>query len=501
MDKFSSFMEFLLFRCPGTPVVELWYYISAVLLSYIEMERPSFIMRVCLLNDSFPPVIDGVANTVLNYAEILSRDLHNPVIVATPRYPGVDYSGYPFEVAAYSSLNTTAITSGYRAGNPLSAKELAELTAFAPDIIHTHCPFVSSVVARLLRDTTGAPLVFTYHTKFDVDIARVVKSELLQQEGAKLLVNNISSCDEVWVVSRGAGENLRSLGYTGDYRVMNNGVDFVKGQADDGAVKKATAGYDLPEGVPVYLFVGRMMKYKGLPIILDAMRKLEEAGRDYRCVFIGGGGDADEIRETAAGISKDKIIFAGPIHDREELRAWNTRADLFLFPSTYDTNGIVVREAAACGLASVLIRDSCASEGVTDGRNGYLIEENADAMASLLMKLGNDLAALHEVGMHAMNEIYISWADSVRTAHERYAELLEMKRTGALPSRPVTVTDIALGTSADFMELFGEAYMKSRAFREDMLDNFYGAKAELTALQGDILQGLQAAWDRLKNLL
>ena len=126
MDKFSSFMEFLLFRCPGTPVVELWYYIPAVLLSYIEMERPSFIMRVCLLNDSFPPVIDGVANTVLNYAEILSRDLHNPVIVATPRYPGVDYSGYPFEVAAYSSLNTTAITSGYRAGNPLSAKELAE---------------------------------------------------------------------------------------------------------------------------------------------------------------------------------------------------------------------------------------------------------------------------------------------------------------------------------------------------------------------------------------
>ena len=37
--------------------------------------------------------------------------------------------------------------------------------------------------------------------------------------------------------------------------------------------------------------------------------------------------------------------------DREILRAWNTRADLFLFPSTFDTNGLVVREAAACGLA------------------------------------------------------------------------------------------------------------------------------------------------------
>jgi glycosyltransferase involved in cell wall biosynthesis len=458
-------------------------------------------MRICLLNDSFPPVIDGVANVVRNYAEYLTRDHGALVAVGTPRYPDADYGAYPYQVVPYQSFDTSALLSGYRTGNPFSAKYVSELAAFAPDIIHTHCPAASTMLARLLREQTGAPVIFTYHTKYDVDIERVLKVRLAAKEAIRTMVSAVEACDEVWVVSRGAGENLRSLGYTGDYRVVNNGVDFVKGKADDDAVKKATEGYDLPEGVPVYLFVGRMMKYKGLPIILDAMRKLEEAGRDYRCVFIGGGGDADEIRETAAGISKDKIIFTGPIHDREELRAWNTRADLFLFPSTYDTNGIVVREAAACGLASVLIKDSCASEGVTDGRNGYLIEENADAMAALLMKLGNDLAALHEVGTHAMDEIYISWADSVRTAHERYAELLEMKRTGALPSRPVTVTDIALGTSADFMELFGEAYMKSRAFREDMLDNFYGAKAELTTLQGDILQGLQAAWERLKNLL
>ena len=85
--------------------------------------------------------------------------------------------------------------------------------------------------------------------------------------------------------------------------------------------------------------------------------------------------------------SPGKCIFTGPVYDRDALRAWNTRADLFLFPSTFDTNGLVVREAAACGLASVLIEGSCAAEGITDGRNGFIIEETPEALAALLQKM------------------------------------------------------------------------------------------------------------------
>ena len=77
-------------------------------------------MRVCLLNDSFPPVIDGVANVVMNYARIMTENLGDKVIVGTPRYPDVDYSGYPYDVVAYSSVDTTDLVKGYRTGNPLS---------------------------------------------------------------------------------------------------------------------------------------------------------------------------------------------------------------------------------------------------------------------------------------------------------------------------------------------------------------------------------------------
>lgn len=395
-------------------------------------------MKVALLNDSFPPIIDGVANVVLNYAGVLTDDKLADVCVCTPEYPGTDYSVYPYKVVPYKSFDTTKVALGYRTGNPFDIRELRDMSAFDADIIHTHCPVASTFIARMLRAATDSPVVFTYHTKFDEDIARAVKTDLMQKELTKALVKNIEACDEVWVVSEGAGENMRSLGYQGDYRVMNNGVDFPKGRVDAAGVKAATEAYDLPEGIPVFLFVGRIIEYKGIPVILDAMSILKEKGYDFRMVFVGGGGDYDRFNKLAEekGLlntdGEDKVIFTGPIYDRDILRAWNTRADLFLFPSTFDTNGIVVREAAACGLASVLIKGSCAAEGVTDDRNGFLIDKNAEDLASLLMRVSTDLDHVADVGQHAMDELYISWADSVHIAYERYGELIDMKKSGEL---------------------------------------------------------------------
>lgn len=397
-------------------------------------------MNVCLLNDSFPPVIDGVANVVMNYGKIMQEEGLADVLVGTPRYPDTDYSVYPYRVIPYGSFDTTKIVKGYRAGNPFDVGEIADMAAFKPDIIHSHCPVVSTVVARTLRTLTQTPVVFTYHTKFDVDIAKAVKAKFIQKETISALVSNIEACDEVWVVSQGAGENLKSLGYEGDYRVVSNGVDFAKGRVSEDQVAEITKEYDLPKDVPVFLFVGRIIKYKGIPLILDALKQLSDAGQDFRMVLIGSGPDEEELKEQARSyglfdgdsLNKGKCIFVGPIYDRFVLRAWNTRADLFLFPSTYDTNGIVVREAAACGLASVLIKDSCAAEGITDDRNGYTIEENADAMASILMRACQDMEHVHDVGQHAMDEIYISWTDSVHVAVERYGEIIDLKKSGKL---------------------------------------------------------------------
>ena len=254
-------------------------------------------MKVCLLNDAFPPVIDGVVNVLMNYADYMMQDYNAQIMVGTPEYPGTDYNVYPYPVVAYPSFDTTAVWNGYRAGNPIAAKAISELTAFQPDIIHSHCPSTATVVARLIREQTSAPIIFTYHTKYDIDIRRAVKIDAIAREGIKAMVGNIEACDDIWVVSRGAGESLRALGFQGRYIVMNNGVDFARGQVDAETVAEVTKDYDLPAGVPMFLFVGRMMTYKGLPIILDAMKILADRGMDFRMVFIGKGPDKELLED------------------------------------------------------------------------------------------------------------------------------------------------------------------------------------------------------------
>ena len=353
---------------------------------------------------------------------------------------------------------------GYRAGFPLSAELMEQVEGRHIDLIHSHCPVTSMVLARMLRQRLNVPLVFTYHTKFDIDIANAIHSKLLQEASIKLLVENISACDEVWTVSRGAGENLRSLGYQGDYIVMPNGVDFPAGRVSEEKARAVGEGLDLPDGVPLFLFVGRMMWYKGLRIILDALKKLKDEGRDFRMVFVGKGTDGDAIRAYAGELDLcDKVFFLAPCYDREIIRAWYCRADLFLFPSTFDTNGLVVREAAACGLPSVLIAGSCAAEDVTDGRNGFFIEENADSMAAMLRRLIPQRDLMRRVGENAQREIYLSWDDSIANACRRYEVVLDNFRRGLYPVHDSRTDELLRGT-AEYLD----AVNRVRAARDQL---------------------------------
>ncbi|MBE7007842.1 MAG: glycosyltransferase [Ruminococcaceae bacterium] len=422
---------------------------------------------ICLLNDSFPPVIDGVANAVVNYAKNIEAH-HGHAVVATPTVPGADDSAYAFPVLRYPSVDTRKLV-GYVTGYPFSPETVRRLQDEHTALLHTHCPIASAILARELRDVLDTPVVLTYHTKFDIDIAKAVKSKILQSGAIRALVENVSACDEVWVVSEGAGENLRSLGYKGDYTVMPNGVDVPQGGVSEEAVAAATAGFDLPSDVPMFLFVGRLMWYKGLRIILDALAALRERNVAFRMVFVGDGGDGKEVRAYASELGLDDVcFFTGSISDRETIRAWYTRADLFLFPSTFDTNGLVVREAAASGTATVMVAGSCAAEGVSDGRNGFFIEENASSLTDKLVALCADRDAMRRVGENAERELYLSWEDAVAHAYERYEIVIDNYRSGRYPKHKKPL-DGYLKSQGELMDTLAMIETVSDEMWEDLI--------------------------------
>ena len=391
-------------------------------------------LNICLMNDSFPPVIDGVANAVVNYASVISSGIGNATVV-TPEYPGVE-DDYPFNVVRYKSMNFTEKLCGYRAGYPFSSSKLGVLGNGGFDIVHSHCPFASTLMARVLREKADIPIVLTYHTKFDIDIKRALPNKLMAEQAIRFIVANISACDEVWTVSHGAGENLRSLGFEGKYIVMENGVDFPCGRADSADAAELRSAYGVAKDIPLFLFVGRLLWYKGIRLSLDALRIVAEKGIDFRMMFVGDGADRQEIEQYAADIGiADKCIFTGAVYDREELRVYYTAGDLFLFPSEYDTNGIVVREAAACGVGSLLIEGSCASEGIVHARTGILTKADPAAIAEELEFACSHLDEVHQIGEHAMNEVYISWETAVKRACDRYGTIIEHYREGQTQRR------------------------------------------------------------------
>lgn len=446
---------------------------------------------ICLLNDSFPPVIDGVANAVVNYARNIEAN-HGHAVVATPAVPGAKDEGYDFPVIRYPSIDTRKLV-GYVTGYPFSPETARRLQDEHTALLHTHCPVASTILARELRDVLDTPLVLTYHTKFDIDIAKAIKGKLLQTSAIRALVQNVQACDEVWVVSEGAGENLRSLGYDGDYIVMPNGVDVPRGSVSDEVINDTVKEYDLPENVPTFLFVGRLMWYKGLRIILDALAALREKGIDFRMVFVGDGADGREVRETAHELKLDDVcFFTGAISDREAIRAWYSRADLFLFPSTFDTNGLVVREAAASGTATVMVAGSCAAEGVSDGQNGFFIEENASSLAAKLTELCAAPETMRRVGENAARELYLSWEDAVTHAYERYEIVIDAYRSGEYPKHKKPLdgylksqgelmdTFAAIEAASDGLAADGREWMgKVRKKEESILQRLRDGQAEM----------------------
>ena len=456
-------------------------------------------LNICLINDSFPPEIDGVANAVTNYAGIISRDFGRATVV-TPKHPQADDGAYPFPVLRYPSVDMTRFV-GYRAGFPFAPDIQKRLEAEHFDLIHSHCPITSTMFARSLRYAMDVPVVLTYHTKFDIDIANAIGSRLLQDEAKRLLVQNISACDEVWTVSRGAGENLRALGFEGGYTVMPNGVDFPRGRVSEALIESVTAGYDLPQGLPLFLFVGRMMWYKGLRLILDALKLLRESGRDFRMVFVGAGNDKDEVEaySDSLGLS-DRVFFSPPIRDREQIRAWYCRSDVFLFPSTFDTNGLVVREAAACALGSVLVAGSCAAEDVTDGVSGWLIDENAEAMAAKLRELCAAPESMAQVGEGAQRELYMSWDASVARACEAYAVVIDNYKRGLYPARE-RVSDEMFRASSQMMDAIARSRDKQRSRRDGLMSGYMEMRQEIKTRQEQVKDKLEAGQEKIKDRL
>lgn len=381
-------------------------------------------LKVGIGTDAFPPTTDGISNVAQNYAAEINKKLGEAVII-TPKNPNqLDYK-YNYEIFRYKSWWIPS-KEGYSVGWPFKDELHQAIINMNFDILHSHAPLATSYYFRRVVEKKKIPVVLTYHTKYEYDIDRRVPTKPARDFAYKFLLNNINAADEVWVTSEGTSDSLRKLGYQGDYIFMPNGCDLpvTNVSAEDIAVIKRK--HNVPEDIPVFLYSGRMIWYKNIKLIIDACAKLKRDGKKFKLIMLGFGADEAAIKcyIRKCGLKND-IIWTGKILDRQEILSYYGIADILLFPSVFDTNGLVVREAAACATPSLLVHGSCAAEGIEDGKTGFLCMESAHSVASTLAKIMDNKELLRRVGKQAQTDIYISWEDSVQKAYKRYENLVE----------------------------------------------------------------------------
>lgn len=380
-----------------------------------------------LLNDCFPPIMDGVSMTVANYAFWL-KQRGNDVCVITPDCPKAK-DNYDYPVYRYLSV-PIPMRKPYRYGMPQFDFHFQHQIASLPlQLVHAHCPFASGYIALKEAQERHIPLIATFHSKYKDDFMRVIPSEMVVNQLLKKAVSFFDHADEVWIPQASVGETLREYGYKGRMEVVENGNDFAAFPCTPKLKKEAKKKLGLKADTPMLLFVGQHIWEKNTRLILESLARIRK--EKWRMFFVGEGYAKDDMMQLAKDLKlykkhsdKSKVTFVDAIKKREKLRQYYLAADLFVFPSLYDNAPLVVREAAAMHVPSLMVRHSTCSEVISDGVNGFLACNETEAFSRALSFLIDRPVVLKNAGNAAAATLTRSWEDIVGEVEDRYKHLI-----------------------------------------------------------------------------
>jgi 1,2-diacylglycerol 3-alpha-glucosyltransferase len=341
-------------------------------------------MRVGLFTNNYLPFRGGVTTAVETLRQGLEELGHEAWVFAPESSVPQDDPAFVFR---YPSVPAPTYP-GFALPLPFSRRWSRAALELDLDVYHAQHPFLLGVTARRLARSQGRPLVFTYHTRYEKYAHYVPLPEpLVARIAVRLASRFADSADLVIAPSARIAESLADGGVRATIAIVPTGVPLeLFRQGDRGAARRALG---LDDNAPLCLYVGRLDREKSVERVIEAFGSIAQGVSGARLLLVGQGSHEAALRRLAAeSPASSAIRFAGSV-PREELPPYYQAADLFLFSSETETQGLVLAEAHACGLPAVAVRASGVDEVVRDGETGLLtksdVEELADAAIGLLL--------------------------------------------------------------------------------------------------------------------
>jgi glycosyltransferase involved in cell wall biosynthesis len=349
-----------------------------------------------MVSDVYFPRVNGVSTSIQTLRQVLAEAGHSSVLV-TPDYPAAVVEAGIVRVPGWQIPRDPED----RLMHPRALA--AALDALDPadfDIVHIHTPFLAHRAGVRWARKHGLPCVETYHTLFEEYFHHYLPFLPKAWLAAAARMISRKECDGVTAViapSSAMKNALLAYGVSSPVHIIPTGLRQADFSNCDGPAFRARHGI-APER-PVMAYVGRVAFEKNLDFLLQVTDQVRRSLPDVLLVIAGEGpARASLERAVAKRGLVDHVRFVGYLERRTELPACYCAADVFVFTSKTETQGLVLLEAMALGVPVVGLAEMGTKDVLQEGQGCRIAPDDVAGFAGVLTPLLADRAAAQALG-------------------------------------------------------------------------------------------------------
>ena len=345
-------------------------------------------MRIALFCETYLPYINGVVTHVKTLRDGLVAQGHQ-VLVVTADCNAKHH--YIQDGILHCPAICTKHIYGYSLAMPASRRRYEFIKQFDPDVIHIHDEYGVSFSAISMARHLDKPLVYTIHTMYDQYLYYISPRRLIPL--TKRLVHRYNRfvagrASAITGPSLKCQSYLREIGLKTPVTVVPNAVElelFEKAPENAEAVAQLRRRWAL-EGKTAFAFVGRLGKEKNVNALLEWIAKTIRTEDNVAFLIVGDGPAKKELEQQAQALGISSMVHFPGCVPHEQLAPYYRCCKAYITASLSDTNSISMKEAMACGLPVLHIRDPQNEGQIVSGVNGF-IYQTPQELARLILQV------------------------------------------------------------------------------------------------------------------
>jgi 1,2-diacylglycerol 3-alpha-glucosyltransferase len=385
-------------------------------------------LRALLISDVYFPRVNGVSTSVATFRRDLN-DLGVETWLVAPEYPQkwTDDDRVRRQASRYLFFDPED-----RLMKTRTAERACIDLAKRADVLHIQTPFVAHVLGRRVARVVGLPTVETYHTYFQEYLHHylpIVPSSLARTIARTVSRAQCNAVDAVVAPSRQLADVLVEYGVTSPISVIPTGLKLDQFAPGDGAAFRMRHG--ITPHRPMMLLVGRVAHEKNIGFLLEVLGEVRKRVPDVVFAIAGEGPALSSVRGRAQSLGlESSTLFVGYLDRERELRDCYSAADVFVFASRTETQGLVLLESLALGLPVVSTAVLGTKEVLAGADGALVVPEELGPFADAVVRVLTDAAlrgSLRAAGRAFVAEHWSS-VEMARRMHNLYASLARNRR-------------------------------------------------------------------------